>query len=126
MSDYLSMFGESSDDSETEESDRRSQSRATSQVEEVEATSLHYAEVKEVSGIGGGRGIFAKTDLPPGCLIFSEISSMTFRDAADLDDPAEFLYTVEQVCKDAKAFECCYNRNHGQQCLNYLFEYLPY
>ena len=104
MSEYLSMFGESSDDSETEESDRRSQSRATSQ---VEATSLHYAEVKEVSGIGGGRGIFAKTDLPPGCLIFSEISSMTFRDAADLDDPAEFLYTVEQVCKDAKAFECC-------------------
>lgn len=102
------MFGDSSSDSESGEDAVESRSDPTSRSAPSGTTSLHHAEVREeVAGIGGGRGVFAKTHLPPGCLIFSEISSMVFRDAADLDDPSEFLHTVEQVCKDKKAFDCC-------------------
>ena len=69
---------------------------------------LPYAEVKDnIVEIGGGRGVFAKMNLQPGCLVMSEISSIEFRDSSDLDDPSEFIHTVEEIIKDQKAKDCC-------------------
>ena len=114
MAQWHLMFGEDSD-SDTEsprqvlpaQEMKYANSGATSLADERDQ---RYVEVKEciVEGIGGGRGIFARMDLLPGCLVLSEISSMGFRDESDLDDPVEFIHAVEEVIRDPKAMECAH------------------
>lgn len=56
-------------------------------------------EIKELPGVGGGRGVFAKYDLPPGFLLVLEWPSLTWPDM-DLSDPHHLKELIYLIFKD--------------------------
>lgn len=90
--EWKDLFGED-DEEETEE--------------KVEETVAENSIVKEIPGLGGGRGLFAARDLSAGILIVAEIPIVVWDDPNALDDPDILADVVERVCSDSDASSVC-------------------
>ena len=99
------MFGDDSDDNDNDQSQHAADARENHENLNT-IVKEPYGVVREAP-VGGGRGVFARDNIASGSLIVAEIASMTFADSNNLDDPAEFQRTMQQICESKLAFECC-------------------
>ena len=107
------MFGsDSSDDDDDEEEEEEEEEEVEEGKEDVEerrtdAGTTSVAHMKEIKGIGGGRGLFAAVALDPGDLVLSEIPSFDWAQLGDGDinngDPEYLIDVVINMVLSAKA-----------------------
>eukprot|EP01032_Pedospumella_encystans_P020364 gene20364-23131_t len=65
-----------------------------------------FSEVRFISDVGGGRGVFALSRLPPGSLILSERPFLLWKDGIDFGDTDDLSTAVLQVLQSQKALQC--------------------
>ena len=58
----------------------------------------------DLPGVGGGRGVFARSRLEPGTLVLAEIPVAVWPDASSLDEPEVLLSALELVCASEDAY----------------------
>lgn len=90
------MFGDDSDDDEI----RINQANVFSS-----NINKNLGEIRKISNIGGGRGVFSTCDLTPGILIVAEIPSINWSQGASLDDPEALINIIIQVIVDIDSYE---------------------
>jgi len=65
-----------------------------------------FSEVRFISDVGGGRGVFALSKLQPGSLILSERPFLLWKDGIDFGDTDDLSTAVLQVLQSKNALQC--------------------
>jgi hypothetical protein len=108
MDEMDALFGDDSDEEVQPEFVESTPSAHQGQV-----VSNHIEIVDSIAGVGGGRGLRAKCDIPTGTLILSEIPSISFdnmnvnkSEANSLNNKYDMANAIEAIVKSSIAYQC--------------------